>query len=231
MKKSIIATLSFILLISCGKEESATSTPEAQTALVSIFDAEVGDKWTYRHMNGYSYHTDQDVRCYTNDTLILEVMEILNDEEIVIREYLSPNSDIFTVWPDSNYIWGNPEAIYDLSWKIVNGDLVINDLDDPGAQRFNSHLYLFDGNLPLTGEKEEEVVFGKWKPVPLLGDFCNELIIFDKPYTDLIVDVENGNFAFDGNGYTLAYNANHGIVRSMTYGAWFGDMAGWDRIE
>ena len=230
MKNAILLGLVLMLVFSCGKNISDTETPE-QIITSSIFDAEVGDKWTYRHMSGYNYHTEEDVRCYTNDTLVLEVMEVISAEEIVVREYFSAGSEIFTVWPDSNYIWQNPENVYDLSWKMENGDLVITDLDDPGAQRLTSHLYLSSGRIPLVGQNTVEVTFGQWKPKPLEGDYCNELTIFGTSYTDLIVDVQNGGFALDGNGHTLVYNSDHGIVRSMTYGSWFGEMRGWDRIE
>lgn len=226
--KYYILLLLGVAFMSCGDPDDCCIFPdnpeETPPVVLSTFeDIEIGDIWRFRHMFGYNYHSDEDERCYTNDTLVVTVEEIDADGVIHMSEKLSPASEQITLHSDSTYIWQLLQAGNRMEIKIENDSIEVLD----GRYSAMTSIHRF---LPLTVIDTVNVVFGKWKADPLLGNFCDEVEILDKTYNDLYL-AETNDFAVDGEGSTIAYSHSEGIVRVTTYSAWTGDMWGWDRID
>ena len=233
MKQLLLALVICSLYYACQPSECCDLSEQAQenSHVATFGNLEQGDILEYRFFYGHSYYTDVAERCYTKDTLLIEVTEVVSDNELIVKEYLSQNSEIFQYLPDSNYMWFNPTEELSYNWSIQNDTLIISSIDDPGQSWLNSKLTYFNKPYPLNNDALVPVNFEKWKPQPLDGNFCNEIEILGSTYTDLHLYVENGPTDADGNGASYLYNNEYGFVRTFTNSAWTGDIQGWDLIQ
>ncbi len=232
MKRLLFALSLFSVLYSCEPTECCDPPKLSQeNTFISFGNLEEGDILKYRYFFGSNYYSDVTERCYTNDTLLLEVIETVSEDEIVVKEYLSPHSEIFQYLPDSNYMWNDPTEELSYSWSIQNSQLTISNLDDPGQDWLNSKLTYFNKSYLLNNDALVLVNFEKWKPKPITGNYCQEVEILGKTYSDLHLQVENGPTAADGNGASYLFNNEYAFVRTFTQSAWTGAVQGWDLTE
>jgi len=207
-------------------EELSPMTPPPTT----FGNLNEGDQLQYRFFYGHSYYSDETERCYTNDTLIIEVTEVISADEIVVKEYLSPNSEIFEVLPDSNYMWNNPNEELSFKWSLYSMSLEIENHNSTST-RISSKLNYFNKTYPTSNDMNDVVTFTKWKPSPLEGNYCEEVEILGRTYDNLFLHVDNGPTVVDGNGASYLYNNEHAFVRTFTNSAWTGAVQGWDLID
>lgn len=192
------------------------------------FELEEGQIERYILFTSSNLFTSQDsaVINYTGDTLIVEVLEEIDQNTFIIKEYFSPHSNIFT--STTNYIYGSPEDIYEVQWTFANDSLLI---ENPSSSFWQaSHLTYFAEGVSLDPPFTNMVTFFDWKPIPTFGSHTYNRIINGQEYNRLIVHVDNSQIAVDGPGMSMTYEKAHGIASSFMVSAWTGGVQGWMKL-
>lgn len=236
MKYLLIGIAFVVTIFSCSKEtpkmykeDLLLSLPTGSAAVISLDDLEIGDEFNYILFKAESYFDPTNTNIeYTGDTLNVEVCGF-RDGKFVVSESFTPGSSIFNSTQD--YFYGEQDSVYTNYWHIRNDSLIIEQKDDP---QFISHLFIWNPiSLNLQEFTENEVEMNGWKIDHPFSEANFESYVIDGeigglsyPYLNVLTN--NAAMASDGDGYTVIYHRDHGIVSSSSYSAWTSQGVGWE---
>lgn len=228
-----------ILFVQCTKDDETNPEigPEGvlvQTSLneFNIDNLEIGQIFKYSMLSGEHFTDPENLSFkYTEDTLVLEVVDIVEDR-FVIRETIDRNSAMFN--SPEPYYWEDMNVSYENYWFVFEDELFVR---TTGADlQPGSHLFFKEQSLPLNAFMENEVQFEGWKlteqyNVLELQAFTKDFDLLGNTFNCLNVLLDYQSTIMDGPGYIYAYSRENGIARTLTFIPRFGEGYAWDRIE
>jgi len=214
---------------------------------MNLTNFEEGQEFKYILLEGFDYRGETDQFSYTGDTLILKVLETLNDS-VLISERITEHSSMkkttnhpytnFHSWPEMK------DQVFTNYWIIRNDSLIFEGSE---GKAFSSHLitdiwWLRNGrNLSLKVFAGQQVEITGWKtsyqypytePSQVeLELFAINYELFNKNYDHLNILIDNAALAGDASGKTTVYSKQHGIVKTSNYFTFPHIGIGWDRLE
>ncbi|KAA3636809.1 MAG: hypothetical protein DWQ02_07630 [Bacteroidetes bacterium] len=193
---------------------------------ISFSHPEVGQMSSYVFYRARQYADDEVFDNFEYKKVIVSMIIAEEDENgFIIEEVLRPNS---TETDAPGYEFG---STYQYRMN-VNEELKEVRFEFPGAPNdYFPNILFGDTALTLSLETfthQKTEIIG-WKPV-LSGfqetAFTTGYTLFNTTYDTLNIDIRNMFMDEDAWGKTIVYSANHGIVKTMTYG--FDHGMGWD---
>jgi len=225
LRIGITSLILVVTILSCRKAEQITS--ESSTFISMNFDELVeGQIFKYALLEAVGYSDEEyfDFN-YTNDTLLLEIVNI-DINEITVRESISIGSKMHS--STDNYYWGSKDSTYFNTWIIENVSLKT-------FGTLKSHLFPRT-YFPLDIDTSCIVEVIGWKTsFPFVeGDkylFTTNYSLNGIEFDTVGIYLNNNPLSFDGHGNTIFYSKKHGIIRTSMYSAWTDEGQGWDRIK
>ncbi len=216
-----------LVLLSCTGIEDVTDVE------LNVLKLEVGQKFKYVLLLGEKYSSQNHYDfVYTGDTLELEVLDFEIPNKYLISERITAYSNMMV--NDDSYYWDNKNDVYHYNWIVQNDSLYFKNLNVNNSS-LGSRL-LVSSKLSLTEFDKTEVDIIGWKTSFQYyeGDielYSRNFTLFNNYYDRLNVYLNNSPMASDGNGRTIIYSKEHGIIKTSTYSWWTGKGLGWDRIN
>lgn len=166
----------------------------------------------------------------SGDTLKVWVAEEVSENVFIFMEMMTPGSPNAAASP-----WDTLTYVVDLT---IADTLQLTKFDDSNFDHFN---YLFDRtgrNFPLKRMLLTEAsIEGRYvietdfeDGVGQLPGYTQDFQLHGVEYRHLNVIIDNSDMAFDGNGVTLLYSAEDGVVLSLVYNGFSGLGTGWELI-
>jgi len=228
-----------LLFGQCTKDEEIDPITAPQDGIevsslnsFNINNLEIGQIFKYSMLVGEHFIDPNNLNFdYTGDTLILEVVDLIEDR-FVIRETISKESNMFN--SPEPYYWDDMNVSYDNYWFVIEDELYIR---TTGAdQKAGSHLFFKEQVLPLATFTENEVLFEGWKlteqfNVLELEAFTKNFEVLGNFFDCLNVLLDYQSTIVDGPAYIYAYSREFGVARTITFAPRFGQGYAWDRIE
>lgn len=235
MKYLLIGIALVVNIFSCSKEAPNTFKEDILLSLpaapIGLDDLAIGDEFNYILFKAESYQDPNNTNFeYTGDTLNVEVCGF-RDGKFVVSESFTSGSSIFNSTQD--YYFGEQDSVYTNYWHIRNDSLIIEQKDDP---EFLSHLLKWNlMSLNLQEFTENEVDMNGWKIDHPFWESNFESHVIDgviggNSYPYLNVLTLNAAMAGDGDGFTIIYHRDNGVVSSSSYSAWTGQGQGWELL-
>lgn len=228
MKNYFTLLLLVAISISCTKNDDDNGIPNPTPQSESFLEKmRIGDKLYYTLLEGKNYYEPgPDIYSYTGDTLELEVVGI-SAIGVEITQRITPGSNM--MHEDVDYYW-HQDSVYTNTWKIEGDSLFI----DSATSIVRTHL-LITFPLKFSDYTEEEVELTGWRTTYNYSEsnaqlYTTDYTLFGHHYDSLSVYIHNEPMSYDGNGNTVVFSREHGIVRASDYGWWTQSGYGWDRI-
>lgn len=230
-----------LVFVACGNSDDCCVFPEQEemeeemegnpavlcSGCIDMNDPQVGQLNKYVLFTDVNYYRPDTNGVYRNDTLVLEIVEV-NGNEVHLIESLSAESNV-VVNPDEDpkYYWydGNENPVV---WNLTDEVLSIEKNTPTGCQ---NKLTFATQQLSFVSQDSLQSQFGDFLPSPQNGDHAQDTEIRGEVYDYLQLAVNNGAFAFDGDGMTIVYSRELGLVRTFSVSAWTGMTYGWDLLE
>lgn len=214
-----------LLITSCQKDDLSPDNN-----FVNFKSPQVGQQSRFVLFKGEDYKSNTNFDfTYTNDTLVIEVLEKKSDGYYV-REFLSPGSASLN--GQNNVAFADLEIYYFLE---KNGNLIR--IKYPNFRQ-NSRLFLFPsefgGTINLEETVDPQVEVKGWKTnLPYSTGYveaATSLDLFGKSYKNLNFMMDNRPMKQRGSGITHIYNKDYGMVRVSEYSSLTGKGYGWDLL-
>ena len=230
MTRILFAFSLFILLLSSCNKEDDFKIPDPVPGPIDWLHPQVGQANFYLRLRGERYFDPNNTTSwgYLPDTLLLEIVDA-DENGYLIRESLTSGSYSFTA--DTLQLF-QPDSI--AFYYLNTGEDTVR-FFHPDQPFLLSKFPVLNHAYPLEFFTANPTSFAGWKTeLPYcecnLEAYVDHAEILGRKYGKLNVLIENMAMQYDGPGFTTAYNASEGIVRTYVVNWWFQMGEGWDLL-
>lgn len=225
MKKLVtIIMLLALAFAACKKDEKPLPFPNSGNYLSLIHPA-TGQQSKFIYFKGDDY-ISPGPQIYYNDTLVFRVIEY-SDPWYIVRDSLTPGSasrngaqNVF-----------DADSVYSFKFKVENDSVYFAKNGPRGFSRLPSFAPV--EQIALNPAQAEKTSFKYWVLDKTLGNqtgYVDDYQHLGYTFGRVNVYQNNGPMAYDGQGKTMAFSDEFGIVRWTLYGGWTLAGHGWDLI-